>query len=124
MKDERGAVTAETALVIPVLVGLTVVLAWMVAFGIGQMRTTDAAREAARALARGESEVAAAALVQTVDPGATMGVQRRGDRVVVTVTRSDRGLFGAFTSLAGTTRATATALVEQRGAGRPGRGAP
>ena len=115
--------TAETALAIPVLVGLTVVLIWMVAFGIGQMRTTDAAREAARALARGESEAAAAALVQAVDPGASMTVQRTGDRVVVTVTRSDRGAFGALTSLAGVTRATATAVIEEQSGGHPG-GAP
>lgn len=116
MKDERGAVTAETALVIPVLIGLTLVMVWMLAFGIGQMRTTDAAREAARALARGESEAVAAALVQAVDPGATMRVHRNGDRVVVTVTRSSAGAWGAFTALTGSTRSSATAVMEREGA--------
>lgn len=118
MNDERGAVTAETALVIPVLVGLTIVLAWMIAFGIGQMRTTDAAREAARALARGESEAEAAALVEAVEPGATMSVRRDGDRVVVTVTRSRGGALGAFAQLTGSTSASATAVIEGQGAGR------
>lgn len=116
MKDERGAVTAETALVTPVLIGLTLVMVWMLAFGIGQMRITDAAREAARALARGESEAVAAALVQAVDPGATMRVQRTGDRVVVTVTRSQTGARGAFAALTGNTRASATAVMEGEGA--------
>lgn len=116
MSDERGAVTAETALVIPVLVGVTVVLVWMLAFGIGQMRTTDAAREAARALARGESEAAAAALVQAADPGASMRVHREGDRVVVTVTRSTSGPLDAFGALSGSTRSSATAVVEEQAA--------
>ncbi|WP_110207435.1 TadE family type IV pilus minor pilin [Nocardioides daejeonensis] len=118
--DERGAVTAETALALPVLVGLTLVMVWMVAFGVGQMRTTDAAREAARALARGESEAQAAALVAAVDPGATMRVRIDGDRVVVTVTRAVAGALGVFGGLTGTTRATATAALEETTQSAPG----
>ena len=54
-RDERGAVTAETSVVLPLLVAVTLAMVWLVAVGLAQMRATDAAREAARALARGES---------------------------------------------------------------------
>jgi Flp pilus assembly protein TadG len=54
LRDERGMVTAETAVVLPVLL---LVLAGAVAAVTvvgAQMRCVDAAREAARAAARGE----------------------------------------------------------------------
>ena len=47
-------VTAEAAMVLPVLVALTAALAWVVTLGIAQVRLVDAAREAARLAARDE----------------------------------------------------------------------
>ncbi len=98
---------------IPVLTVVTLAMVWMLAFGIGQMKTIDAAREAARALARGETEADARALVEAVDPGAEVSVARSGGRVVVTVTRLISGPAGVFSGLAGRTRAEAVALVEE-----------
>ena len=52
--DERGAATAELALAIPLLLSLTIGLVWLLSVGAAQVRMVDAAREAARATARGD----------------------------------------------------------------------
>ena len=86
-RDERGAVTAELALVLPVLVAVTVGLVWLLAVGAAQVRTVDAARETARAVARGDDEGAAIARGrQVAPPGSTVTVSRGGGEVRVTVT--------------------------------------
>lgn len=110
--QERGAATAETVMALPVLIVVTLALVWMIAFGVGQMRATDAAREAARALARGESDAMAIALAQEVDPGADVQIRRQGERIVVVVRRTASGPIGAFSALRGTTRGQAVAQVE------------
>ncbi len=71
-RDQRGAVTAELALGIPVLVSLTIGLVWLLTIGIAQVRMVDAAREAARAGARGDSAAEAIAWGHRVAPGATV----------------------------------------------------
>src|SRR3546814_15948142 len=78
---ERGAVTAETALALPLLVAVTLAMVWMVAFGVQQMKATDAAREAARAMARGESSADATELARRVVPGAQGSVRESDGRV-------------------------------------------
>lgn len=71
-RDQRGAVTAELALGIPVLVSLTIGLVWLLTIGIAQVRVVDAARETARAGARGDSAAEAIAWGRRVAPGATV----------------------------------------------------
>ncbi len=89
---DRGAVTAEAALVLPLLVAVTVALCWLLAVGAAQVRTVDAAREAARAAARGDDLGAARDLALRVAPaGATVDVVRGGEEVVVTVTGQVEG---------------------------------
>ena len=79
-------VTAETAVVLPVLL---LVLAGAVAAVIvvgGQLRCVDAAREAARAAARGEAAAVVADLAARAAPdGAVTTVSAGGDTVRVTV---------------------------------------
>lgn len=53
--SEKGYVTAETALLLPVLLGIGYALALVVLIAADQIRCGDAAWEAARALARGVS---------------------------------------------------------------------
>ena len=48
--------TAELALVLPMLVAVTIGLVWLLAVGAAQVRTVDAARETARAVARGDDQ--------------------------------------------------------------------
>ncbi len=63
-------VTAEAAMVFPVLVCLTLALAWTVLLGAAQVRVVDAAREAARLAARGEDAATVDAAVNRLTPGA------------------------------------------------------
>ncbi|MDN5892988.1 MAG: pilus assembly protein [Nocardioides sp.] len=111
--DERGAVTAETALALPLLVAVTLGMVWMLTFGVAQMKTTDAAREVARALARGEPTAEAVALAERVAPGSHVQVTARDGTVVVVVTDAVPSPGGVFDGLSGTTRAEAVALAEE-----------
>lgn len=83
-KDE-GSVTVEAALG---LAGLTVVTVLLVA-GLtvltSQLRCTDAAREAARLLARGQPQEAAAAVHKIGPPGADLAFERTGDTITAKV---------------------------------------
>jgi Flp pilus assembly protein TadG len=81
-RDQRGAATAELALGIPLLVSLTIGLVWLLAVAIAQVRMVDAARETARASARGDSDSEAVARGLQVAPGASVSVSdRQGDVV-------------------------------------------
>lgn len=87
--SERGYVTAETAMVLPTLVGLGLALVFIVVAAAAQLRCTDAAWEAARGLARGEPSgyatqalhrfgpVGASADVSTVDGSVLVRVSAR-----------------------------------------------
>ncbi len=71
---------------LPVLVLLTLALAWIVCLGVAQVRVVDAARETARALARGEDEGQGIAWGRRIAPdGARFAVRRDGALVVVAV---------------------------------------
>jgi len=87
-RDQRGAATAELALGIPLLVSLTVGLVWLLAVGEAQVRVVDAARETARAAARGDAEAEAVARGERVAPGATVTLVTRDGEVVSTATDS------------------------------------
>jgi Flp pilus assembly protein TadG len=96
-RDEGGAVTAEAALVLPALAAVTVAMAWLVSLGVAHVKVVDAARESARAAARGESDLTAAATGrQVAGPGARVVLSRSGDRVVATVSAPVRGPGGLF----------------------------
>lgn len=110
----RGAVTAELALGLPVLTAVTIGLVWLLSVGAAQVRTVDAARETARAVARGDDEAAAVALGQRVAPdGVRVSVASTGDRVVVRAAGRVPGPGGLFTFLPGADlRADAVAVAE------------
>jgi hypothetical protein len=79
-------VTAEAAMVIPVLLLVTVALAWLVTLGIAQVQCLDAAREAARLAARGEPPEAVSAAAQRAGPpGTQVSVENTGQTVTVQV---------------------------------------
>ena len=80
-------VTAETAVVLPVLlVVLAAAVAALVAVG-AQLRCVDAAREGARAAARGEPVSTVTRIVTDAGPGGAAVTQVvRGSEVTVTVT--------------------------------------
>ncbi|QWC83730.1 pilus assembly protein [Nocardioidaceae bacterium] len=70
-RTERGAVTAEAALVIPSLVLVTLALVWAISLVALRIAAIDASREAARVAARGESVAAARTAARRVAEGAS-----------------------------------------------------
>ncbi len=85
-RHDRGTVTAESAVVLPLVAAFAIVLVWMVTIGLAKVQTVDAARDAARALARGDDQGAAFAAAQLSAPaGAQVSVTRSGSTVSVTV---------------------------------------
>jgi hypothetical protein len=90
-------VTAETMMVLPVLVALSLGLTWLVVLAGTQVRVVDAAREVARAAARHEDPGTAQALGRRVAPdGARILVRREAGTVVVEVTADVTGPGGLF----------------------------
>jgi len=118
-RDQRGAATAELALVLPVFIAVTIGLVWLLAVGAAQVRAVDAAREAARAVARGDDVAGAVAVGERVAPdGSRVTVTREGERVIAVVQGRVRGPGGLFGHLpAAPISARAVALVEPDGAG-------
>ena len=97
--DERGAVTAELAMGIPLLVSLTLALVWMLTVGVTQARLFDAAREAARADARGDGPTAAVASARRVAPGSAVTLTRTGGWVEATASAELRPPSGLLAFL-------------------------
>lgn len=111
---DTGMVTAETAVVLPVLLVVLAAAVWVLAAVAGQLRCVDAARAAARAAARGDgSPVVQAAATQVAPAGATVQVQRSAQEVTVVVRAEVRPFGAALSRLPGVpVLARATAVVE------------
>lgn len=116
-RGERGAVTAELAMALPLLLAVTAGLAWLLALGVDQVRVVDAARETARAVARGDDPAVAVAVGQRVAPeGARIEVAGRDGQVVVTASTRVAAPGGPLFDWAGVTiEAEAVALAETSG---------
>ncbi|MEV7233553.1 TadE family type IV pilus minor pilin [Streptomyces sp. NPDC051020] len=106
---DRGAVTAEAAMVIPVLMLFALALLWALMAAAAQIRCVDAARVGARAAARSEPEAQVLAVTRSVAPDrARVEVERAGELWRVRVVAPTPGP-GA---LALTLRANAVAMAE------------
>ena len=115
MRSERGAVTAELVVALPVLLAVTLALVWLVGLGVGQVRVVDGAREAARAVARGDDVESARALAAEVaGAGASVRIEQSAGRVVVVVEREVDGPGAMLGHLPGAhLRATAVTSSEE-----------
>jgi Flp pilus assembly protein TadG len=114
-RDQRGAATVELALGIPVLISLTIGLVWLLAVGVAQVRMVDAARETARAGARGDSQSSAVARGREVAPGAVVTLASSDGDVVATaseVVSAPGGLLGFLPDVRVHARAVTTAEVD------------
>ncbi|GHG19375.1 MULTISPECIES: TadE family type IV pilus minor pilin [Amycolatopsis] len=78
--------TVEAALGLAGLAVVTVLLLAGLTLLTSQLRCTDAAREAARLLARGQPQEAAAAAHEIAPPGANLTFEQIGDRITAKVT--------------------------------------
>lgn len=102
-------------MVLPMLVAVAAGLVWLLAVGAAQLRTVDAARETARALARGDAEADAVARGLRVAPeGSRVAVTGAGGEVRVTVSGRVEGPGGLFAHLPGAgLEASAVAASEE-----------
>lgn len=92
-----GAVTAETAVALPLIAVFAVSMAWLVSLGLTQVRALDAARETARAAARSDGAGPATALGRRVAPtGSRISLDRVDGTIVVRVSSPVRGPAGLF----------------------------
>ena len=107
-------VTAETAVVLPVLLVVLAAAIWVLASVAGQLRCVDAARVGARAAARGDvTQDVTAAAARVAPAGAQVRVVRSGDEVTVEVAAQVQPFGAALSRLPATSvRAEATAVVE------------
>ncbi len=86
MRSQRGTVTAESALVLPLVAAFAMALVWMVSVAIEQVQTVDAARDAARALARGDDAgVVDEQALRTAPAGSSVDISHSGGLVTVSV---------------------------------------
>jgi TadE-like protein len=105
---DRGQATAELAVGLPALMLLTIVALTAVAAALANVQCVDAAREAARASARGQSGVVAAMRVAPI--GASIQVSHDGDLVRAEVREVVHPLGGWLPGI--TISAVAVAAVE------------
>lgn len=100
---------------LPLLIALTIGLVWLLAVGAAQVRAVDAAREVARAAARGDSAEEAIARGERVAPdGSRVSLHDDGGQVTAVVVgrvAGPGGLLGALPSV--TVSARAVAAVEE-----------
>jgi len=100
---------------LPLLIAVTIGLVWLLAVGSAQVRAVDAARETARAAARGDGLPEAIARGERVaPPGSRVSVHDGGGQVTAVVVGRVSGPGGLFGRLPGATvSAQAVAAVEE-----------
>ena len=97
-RRQRGSVTAETAVLLPVLMVVLAAAVWALACLAAQLQCVDAARAAARAAARGDASAVVRATAERVAPdGARVLVGGSDDTVEVEV-RATVAPFGGLLS--------------------------
>jgi hypothetical protein len=96
---DTGMATAELAVALPVLALVVGALLWTIQLAGVHLACGAAAREAARALARGESAAAVTARSGSLPQGARLEVQERPESWQVTVRLTVRGRAGLATLL-------------------------
>jgi Flp pilus assembly protein TadG len=105
-RTDGGMVTAELAACLPVLVVLLAVALSAVSVAGARVRVQDAAREAARATARGDT-AAAAALAQRAAPGVRVSITPSAREVLAVATLHATLLASWLPSVTVTERAVA-----------------
>lgn len=88
VRDQRGMVSAEFAVVLMAVSLVMIMVVFAAAVGVSYIQTQDAARQAARVIARGESESSAIRQARDVLAGAKVSVRDSGQVVSVKVSSS------------------------------------
>jgi Flp pilus assembly protein TadG len=82
---DGGAVTVEAAIGLAAFIAVLALALGAISAAIDQLRCIDAAREAARLVARGEPERARAVAAEIAPASANVGITVRGDTIQVDV---------------------------------------
>jgi hypothetical protein len=109
---DRGSVTLEAALVLPLLLLVTSALLWGINVGTTALAMSDAVRTSARLIARGESTDLVMARLQEALPEAELGLRLLGTEVVIDAVRFMSIPIPVFRGLGLTITQSATAPVE------------
>ncbi|WUJ74464.1 pilus assembly protein [Kribbella soli] len=110
-RSDRGAVTAELAIALPVLFSLLLLGIWSIGLVVLNIRCIDAARDVARAVARGEPLDQAKAIGRRTVPTGTITITRESSDIHVAVTAIPTHTPPLLTVLT-PTRLTATATLQ------------
>lgn len=110
-------VTAELAVVLPVVVAVLALSLWAFGVAVDQVRCVDAARAGARAAARGDTVAAVSSLVRRDAPaGAAVTISAGGGDVTVSVAAPVHRVAGLVPV---DWRPAATATARREGDGAP-----
>jgi len=115
LRGERGMVSVEAAFAVCALIAVLAMALGGISMVAAKVRCIDAAREAARLVARGEAGRATEAAQQMAPRNAQVSVQVAGDEVTVEVSSEAAG--GLLPAL--TVRAEALAILEPGVGGAP-----
>jgi Flp pilus assembly protein TadG len=113
-QDDAGSVTAEAAVVLPVLLVVLAAAVWVLLCVAAQLRALDAAHLGARAAARGDGPGEASDIARRVAPTDAAVAVTRGDGLVEVVVTAQVRPFGQALRVvpAVTVRARAVAADE------------
>lgn len=101
-------------MVLPLLMAATIGMVWLLAVGAAQVRAVDAARETARAVARGDDVTSAVERGERVaPPGSSVRVHTGGGEVRAIVVGRVHGPGGLFDLPHAEVSAEAVAAVEE-----------
>ena len=110
-RSDRGSATAETAVLLPVLVIVLVACVWVLACVAAQLQCVDAARAAARAAARGDAPVVVRDIGRRLAPDGAKVQLTDGDQTVEISVRAEVRPFGAVLSLLPAVRVSGSATA-------------
>ena len=85
---DRGTAVLETAIGIPVLLGVGTAMLWGIGVGLTTLHMADTARDAARAPARGEESSTVLSAASRQSPSSMIDVAEDGSTVTVRVRRT------------------------------------
>ncbi|MFC9687523.1 TadE family type IV pilus minor pilin [Kribbella sp. NPDC056951] len=89
-RTQRGAITTETAIVLPFLLTLLLAGIWCIGVVTTHLQCIDASRDIARALARGESPADIQSLIHQITPPASTVTYQTTPTIQVAVKATPR----------------------------------
>ncbi len=109
---DRGSVTVEAALVLPLLLLVTAALLWGMSVGFTALAMGDAVRTSARLIARGESVELVMSRLQDSLPESELNLESRGPDLVISAAHYMSVPIPVFRNFGFTITQAATAPME------------